>query len=340
MPVRPATLTAALAVALAATLSHADEPKAGKDVPKVKPNRLAKSSSPYLLQHANNPVDWYPWGPEALDRAKKEKKLIFLSVGYSSCHWCHVMERESFSNAAVAKILNEHFVCIKVDREERPDIDDIYMTALSVTGVQGGWPLTMILTPDAKPIFGGTYFPPDDKKVGEDTIPGIKSILARVIELDQKRSELEEQADHIAKLTVEALDRNSRLVALVKLDRELVDGAADAFEIDPEYGGTGSKTRQFKGTKFPRPPVWQFLLAQSKRDGKAALAKDVHRTLRNMAEGGIYDHLGGGFHRYSTERTWTVPHFEKMLYDNAQLAELYSDAHAAAPDPTYRRVVD
>ena len=308
---------------------------------KAKANRLAKESSPYLLQHAHNPVDWYAWGPEAFERAKREKKLIFLSIGYSSCHWCHVMERESFANVEIAKLLNDNFVCIKVDREERPDIDDIYMTALSVTGEQGGWPLTMILTAEGKPIFGGTYFPPADRKVGEDTIPGMKSILSRVIELDRKEhDDLVKQADHIAKLTVEALDRNSRMLALVKLDRELVDGAAEVFEIDAEHGGTGAKARQFKGTKFPRPTVWLFLLSQSQRAGKEDLAKLVHLTLRKMAEGGIYDHLGGGFHRYSTERTWTVPHFEKMLYDNAQLVELYSEAHAVKPEPLYQRIVD
>ena len=331
----------ALLASLALHSAAADEPRA-KEQPakKTRLNRLARSSSPYLLQHAHNPVDWYPWGAEAFERAKKEKKLIFLSIGYSSCHWCHVMERESFSNAEIAKVMNDHFVCIKVDREERPDIDDIYMTALSVTGVQGGWPLTMILTPDGKPIFGGTYFPPEDRKVGEDAIPGLKSILARVIELDRKeRPELEKQADHIAKLTNDALDRNTRVIALVNLDRDLVNGVAAAFEIDPEHGGTGSKARMFKGPKFPRPPVWQFLLTQSKLKGKDELAKQVRLTLHRMAEGGIYDHLGGGFHRYSTERTWTVPHFEKMLYDNAQLAELYSDAYAITPDPVYKRVV-
>jgi uncharacterized protein len=343
MPLRPAGLVALLVAlaSLAVTPAPADDPKdKGKDAPKAKPNRLAKESSPYLLQHANNPVDWYPWGPEAFERAKKEKKLVFLSIGYSSCHWCHVMERESFSNADIAKVMNENFVCIKVDREERPDVDDIYMTALHATDQQGGWPLTMFLTPEGKPIFGGTYFPPDDKKIGDDTIPGMKSILARVIELDKKEhEELFKQADIIAERTVDALERNARGVALVKLDRELVTEAADAFDIDPDHGGTGSKAKQFKGTKFPRPPVWQFLLAQSRKPGKEALAKLVHLTLRKMAEGGIYDHLGGGFHRYSTERTWTVPHFEKMLYDNAQLAELYSDAHKAAPDPLYKRVV-
>jgi len=340
MFLRPLCLLTFL-IALVVQPIAADEPKdKEKEKPKAKPNRLAKESSPYLLQHANNPVDWYPWGPEAFARAQKEKKLVFLSIGYSSCHWCHVMERESFSNAEIAKVMNENFVCIKVDREERPDIDDIYMTALNVTGQQGGWPLTMILTSDGKPIFGGTYFPPEDKKVGEDTAPGIKSILAKVIELDKKEhDELVKQADHVSKLTIDALDRNSRMLALVKLDRELVNGAADAYDIDPEHGGTGNKSRLFKGTKFPRPPVWQFLLSQSKLKGKEELKKQVHLTLHKMAEGGIYDHLGGGFHRYSTERTWTVPHFEKMLYDNAQLVELYSDAYTITPDPQYKRVV-
>jgi uncharacterized protein YyaL (SSP411 family) len=332
-----ATLLAALATVASVP---ADEGKKDKDS-KAKPNRLARESSPYLLQHAHNPVDWYAWGPEAFERAKKEKKLIFLSIGYSSCHWCHVMERESFSSPEIAKLLNENFVCIKVDREERPDVDDIYMTALSVTGVQGGWPLTMILAPDGKPIFGGTYFPPADRKVGEETMPGMKSILARVIELEKtEHDQLMKQADHIARLTIDALDRNSRMLALVKLDRTLVDAASEVYEIDPEHGGTGSKARQFKGTKFPRPAVWLFLLSQSTRQGKEDLAGMLHLTLRKMAEGGIYDHLGGGFHRYSTERTWTVPHFEKMLYDNAQLVELFSEAHAVKPDPLYRRVVE
>jgi uncharacterized protein YyaL (SSP411 family) len=240
MLLRPACLVALL-VALALQPVAADEPKQkDKDAPKAKPNRLAKSSSPYLLQHANNPVDWYPWGTEAFERAKKDKKLIFLSVGYSSCHWCHVMERESFSNAEIAKILNENFVCIKVDREERPDIDDIYMTALSVTDVQGGWPLTMILTSEGKPIFGGTYFPPEDKKVGEDTIPGMKSILARVIELDKKEhGDLEKQAEHIAKLTVESNVPQRRPRPFqprwVTRSRGKISPAATPMKNDPRY---------------------------------------------------------------------------------------------------------
>jgi hypothetical protein len=337
--------SSALALALfALAAAHAPAADDKKDVPKAEPkkgtpNKLAKSSSPYLLQHAYNPVEWYPWGTEAFEKAKKEKKLIFLSIGYSACHWCHVMERESFSNAEIAKIMNGNFVCIKVDREERPDIDEVYMTALQVSGEGGGWPLSMFLTPEGKPIFGATYFPPDDKTVDGETVPGFKTILKKVIEFDKDRADLEKQADRIAARTVEALEANSRIPAIVPLNRELVAGALDAFDIDPEYGGTGVKARMFRGTKFPRPPVWGFLLKQSQKPGQDDLKKKVGLTLAKMLEGGIYDQLGGGFHRYSTERTWTVPHFEKMLYDNAQLVELYSEAFAADPRPEYRRAV-
>ena len=312
------------------------------DPPKVKPkpNRLAQESSAYLLQHAHNPVDWYPWGAEAFAKAKKDGKLIFLSIGYSSCHWCHVMERETFENAGIAKVLNENFVCIKVDREERPDIDDVYMTSLQVTRVGGGWPMSLFLTPEGKPIFGGTYFPPEDKKIGEDTMPGFNSLLKRVMELHKdKKKELYDQADHVAELTNDALDRNLRIVSLVVLDAELVKDAVDAFEFDPEHGGTGSKARGFKGTKFPRVAALQFFQQQSAKKGNAELTKQVALTLDKMAAGGIYDHLGGGFHRYSTERTWTVPHFEKMLYDNAQLVEVYAEAYRLKPNEFYRRVI-
>ena len=205
--------------------------------------------------------------------------------------------------------------------------------------MQGGWPLTMILTPAGKPIFGGTYFPPDDKKVGDDTIPGMKSILSTVIDLNKKEhDELMKQADKVAEMTADALNRHSQAIALLKLERNLVDDAANAYDLDPEYGGTGNKAAKFKGTKFPRPPVWSFLLSQAGKPEKQELAKSVKLTLFNLAAGGIYDHVGGGFHRYSTERTWTVPHFEKMLYDNAQLVELYSNAYRWNPDPLYKRV--
>ncbi len=325
-------------VLIATLLVAADPPKAK---PQGKPNRLAKESSPYLLQHAHNPVDWYPWGPEAFAKAKKEGKLVFLSIGYSSCHWCHVMERESFENADIAKTLNASFVCIKVDREERPDVDEVYMAAVQVTGVSGGWPLSVFLTPDGKPIFGGTYFPPEDKKVGEGTLTGFKTVLARVLELHKdKKDEIYAQADNVAKLTAERLTADAKGGAVVPLTAEIVTEAAGEFELDPVHGGLGRMLLKFQGTKFPRVAALQFLLTQSAKPGNEALAKLMTTALDKMAEGGIYDHLGGGFHRYSTERTWTVPHFEKMLYDNAQLVELYAQAYQQTPNPAYKRVID
>ncbi len=306
-----------------------------------KANRLAKESSPYLIQHAHNPVDWYPWGAEAFERAKKEKKLIFLSIGYSACHWCHVMERETFSNEAIAKVLNANFICIKVDREERPDVDEIYMAALNATGVSGGWPLTMFLTPEGKPIFGGTYFPPKDKKVEGGTITGMDSILKRVMDLNEKEGPaLEAQANLIARRTVETLEQANSRVPLAPLDRELIADSVRWFEFDPVHGGLGDRLRQFQGTKFPRATALSFLHSQSQKPKNEDLANSIALTLNKMAEGGIYDQLGGGFHRYSTERTWTIPHFEKMLYDNAQLVELYAEAYRVRPDPVYRRLVE
>jgi uncharacterized protein YyaL (SSP411 family) len=317
----------------------AAEPK--KDAGPV--NRLAKESSPYLLQHAHNPVDWYPWGPEAFEKAKKENKLIFLSIGYSSCHWCHVMERESFEDKEVADYLNKHFVCIKVDREERPDVDEIYMTALQVMDGRGGWPLSMFLTPDGKPIVGGTYWPKEDRKLDEGTARGFKSILAYIVELDgTKGKELRQQADKVAEMTEDALTRAARGIALVELTKALAMGPAEELRdrIDDRYGGFGDKERGFRGTKFPSPPSLVAVMRAARRDKDADLAKLVTLTLTRMADGGIYDQLGGGFHRYSTERTWTVPHFEKMLYDNAQLIEVYSEAYRDDPKPLYKQVVD
>src|SRR5262249_21342974 len=226
---------AAFVCALAANGPAADPPGAKA---KGKPNKLALETSPYLLQHAHNPVDWHPWGPEAFATAKKEGKLVFLSIGYSSCHCCHVMERESFANPAVAEILNKHFVCIKVDREERPDVDEVYMTALQVLGEGGGWPLSMFLTADAKPIFGGTYWPPDDKKVDGETVPGFKSVLKRVIELEKdKRKELLEQADTVAERTAASLEMASKVITPIELDRDLVLGVATSLDLDPDHGG-------------------------------------------------------------------------------------------------------
>ena len=315
-------------------------PAAAADPPKGKPNKLAGEVSPYLLQHAHNPVDWHPWGPEAFAKAKKENKLVFLSIGYSSCHWCHVMERESFSNAAVAEQMNTHFVCIKVDREERPDVDEVYMTALQALGESGGWPLSMFLTPDAKPIFGGTYWPPEDRMIEGETVPGFKTVLKRVTELVGKdRDGLFKQADKVAEMTVESLERMARSVPLAKLDRDLVADAVAVYDIDPEHGGFGSRARGYRGTKFPRVPALTLLLREGQSKQFEQTGKLVRLTLDKMAAGGIYDHLGGGFHRYSTERTWTVPHFEKMLYDNAQLVELYAEAHRLSLNPADARVI-
>jgi len=332
---RTPTRTAALLLCAGAAL-------AAPPVEKRPANRLGKESSPYLLQHAHNPVDWFPWGPEAFAKAKKENKLIFLSIGYSACHWCHVMERESFANEEVAKILNDSFVCIKVDREERPDIDQIYMTALQAFGQGGGWPLSMFLTPEGKPIIGGTYWPPEDKKVGDKTARGFKSILKLILDLERDQpKQLREQADQVARMTSGALSRVAVPVNVGELTRELVANAVSGIreQFDSVHGGFGDKRRDFHGTKFPMPPYLLLLLQQAEATKSEDLLKVVTTTLDKMAAGGIYDQLGGGFHRYSTERTWTVPHFEKMLYDNAQLVEVYARAFAATRKPEYRRVV-
>ncbi len=334
---RPFLALTALVALVFAGAGPADPP--AKERPT---NRLAHETSPYLLQHAHNPVNWYPWGPEAFAKAKKEGKLIFLSIGYSSCYWCHVMERESFENPAVAKLLNDWFVCIKVDREERPDIDTIYMTALNAFGPRGGWPLSMFLTADGKPIIGGTYWPPDDRDFEGQKIPGFKSVLKFVHDWSGKKpAEVREQADKLAKVTSELLAGRLRGIALVDLDRSLVTAAVDGLkgEFDKEYGGFGSAAKNFKGTKFPMPPSLELLQYAAARDPKADLTPMIILTLDRIARGGIYDQLGGGFHRYSTERTWTVPHFEKMLYDNAQLVRVYARAYGAKRDPLYRRIV-
>ncbi len=308
-------------------------------------NHLGRESSPYLLQHAHNPVAWYPWGEEAFAKAKKEGKLIFLSIGYSSCHWCHVMERESFENEEIAKILNQHFVCIKVDREERPDIDNVYMTALQVIppGQGGGWPLSMFLTPEGKPIFGGTYWPPEDKESRGGKMRGFKSVLNVLHEAwTKQRKPIEELADKNADRTRRALAGLALGTALVPLSRDLIKAAVDEIKgsFDPEYGGFGSPARNFRGPKFPTPPRLALLQHEAQRQKAKELDDMVAVTLDHMARGGIYDQLGGGFHRYSTERTWTVPHFEKMLYDNAQLCEVYAEAYQVTKKPQYRRILE
>ena len=309
---------------------------------KKKTNRLAKESSPYLLQHAHNPVDWHPWDEEAFAKARKEGKLVFLSIGYSSCHWCHVMEKESFAHEDVAKILNQHFVCVKVDREERPDVDQIYMTALHALGQRGGWPLSMFLTADARPIFGGTYWPREDRTIEGEKVRGFKSILNVVREIREKDpAGLDKQATEVARMTRLALTGAAIGTPLVELNRELVAAAVDGLkeEFDPKHGGFGSPARGFRGTKFPTPPYLSLIQREAERTKAGDLDRILTVTLDNMARGGIYDQLGGGFHRYSTERTWTVPHFEKMLYDNAQLVEVYARQHRRDKNPLYARVV-
>jgi uncharacterized protein YyaL (SSP411 family) len=330
-------LSAPLVLALLSGVVLGDDPK-----PKHT-NKLAREISPYLLQHAHNPVDWYPWGDEAFAKAKKEKKLVFLSIGYSSCHWCHVMEKESFSKEEVAKLMNKWFVCIKVDREERPDIDNVYMTALRVMGGSGGWPLSMFLTADAKPIIGGTYWPPDDKEIDGETAKGFRSILKAVHEYQQEEPiKLRERVDEVAAKTKAALASEARGVALVQLDRKLITDVVEGVteEYDRVHGGFGNAVRAFRGPKFPVPPYLGLLQREAARTKSKELNGILQTTLDRMAQGGIYDHLGGGFHRYSTERTWTVPHFEKMLYDNAQLTEVYANAYRTMKKPSYRRVVE
>jgi uncharacterized protein YyaL (SSP411 family) len=321
--------------------SLAQEPKGN---PKFT-NKLAKETSPYLLMHAHNPTNWYPWGPEAFEKAKKENKVVFLSIGYSSCYWCHVMERESFNHEEVAKILNESFVCIKVDREERPDIDQIYMTALqSIRSGAGGWPLSMFLMPDGRPIIGGTYWPREDKVIEGEKASGFMTILKAVRDgYKDHKDAFEEQAEKSAAATLLALTNVTGLgKVIVTLDRQMVKDIMEDIkeEFDPEFGGFGNPRRGFKGTKFPTPCRLEFVLSQAKRTGDKELLKMVTLTLDRMAHGGIYDQLGGGFHRYSTERTWTVPHFEKMLYDNAQLVELYALAFEHTKNPLYRRIAE
>ncbi|HSD28334.1 MAG TPA: DUF255 domain-containing protein [Vicinamibacteria bacterium] len=283
-------------------------------------NRLARESSPYLLLHKDNPVDWYPWGEEAFARARAEEKPIFLSVGYSTCYWCHVMERESFSSAAIARELNDGFVCIKVDREERPDVDEIYMTATQLITRSGGWPNSVFLTPDLKPFYAGTYFPPEDGR-GR---PGFGRLLQSLREAWLfRRPELLQQAEMVAQAMEQHLaPRGGRAETLPGADvaDALLEDLASRF--DPDWGGFGP------APKFPTPANLFFLLERSASDEARGM---LVTTLDRMARGGLMDQLAGGFHRYSTDEAWLVPHFEKMLYDNASLAWLYAEASALAP---------
>ncbi len=293
-----------------------------------KPNRLAQSTSPYLLQHAYNPVDWHPWGEEALEKARREDKPIFLSIGYSSCHWCHVMERESFEDEEVARLLNERFVPIKVDREERPDLDEVYMTSVQVMTGQGGWPLSVFLTPELKPFYGGTYFPPEDRW-GR---PGFKTVLARLDELyQQRRQDLLKSADQVT----EQLERLAQSEDAAAPQPAWVEAALRQLRgrFDDADGGFG------EAPKFPPSFALLLLLRVHRRTRDRTLLHMVEVTLDHMAAGGIYDHLGGGFARYSTDRHWRVPHFEKMLYDNALLCAAYLEGWQVTGRPLYREVV-
>lgn len=304
-------------------------------------NRLAKEKSPYLLQHQHNPVDWYPWGPQAFAKAKKENKPIFLSVGYSTCHWCHVMAHESFENEEVAKILNEHFVCIKVDREERPDVDKVYMTYVQASTGGGGWPMSVWLTPDLKPFVGATYFPPEDRGGRR----GFKSVLRQIAAAwDKDHDGILQTSNDISKQLTDFAASAPPTKAEVSGQTALANGLGQLKRrFDDQYGGFG------EAPKFPQPSMIHFLLRMAVKKGEGDKAADVARdaesakkmalfTLGKMADGGMHDHVGGGFHRYSVDTYWHIPHFEKMLYDQAQLARAYTDAFALTHDPRWEAV--
>ncbi len=296
------------------------------------PNRLAKEQSPYLLQHQWNPVDWYPWGPEAFEKARREDKPIFLSIGYSSCHWCHVMEHESFESESIAKLLNERFVSIKVDREERPDVDEIYMRAVQLLTGSGGWPMSVFLTPDQKPFWGGTYFPPDDR----GGRPGFASILGALAEtFAGRRAEVAAAADRLAS-ALRQMEGGRQFVATGLLDRAILERALEELvhTYDRHHGGFGG------APKFPPHGALQLLLRATAGVPRPELEEIARGTLDGMAMGGIRDHIGGGFHRYSTDAIWLLPHFEKMLYDVAQLTAVYAEAFTRWKDPEYRRVAE
>ncbi len=295
-----------------------------------KPNRLIAETSPYLRQHAYNPVDWHPWSEDAFEQARRENKPVLLSIGYSACHWCHVMEHESFENHEIANLMNEHFINIKVDREERPDLDAIYMSAVQMMTGHGGWPMTVFLTPDKVPFYGGTYFPPEDRH----GMPGFPRVLLRVSQTYQERREdvtasSAQILEHLAKM-------NEIREATGSLRPELLDEAFRGLRrgFDHFHGGFGA------APKFPAAMSLMFLLRTHARTGDPQPLEMVELSLKKMARGGIYDQLGGGFHRYSVDEKWLVPHFEKMLYDNALLSRLYLDAFLVTGNRVYRRIVE
>jgi hypothetical protein len=294
------------------------------------PNRLITETSPYLLQHANNPVDWFAWGPEALERSRAEDKPILLSIGYSACHWCHVMERESFENEAIAALMNQNFINIKVDREERPDLDAVYMEAVQMLTGSGGWPMTVFLTPEGKPFYGGTYFPPVDRM----NTPGFPRLLQSISEAYRtNRGEIERVTGQI----VEQMGRANQLEpGVTPLSADILHQAYStlASNFDYQNGGFGA------APKFPQPMTPEFLLRYYHHGYNQRALEMVEMTLEKMAHGGIYDQIGGGFHRYSTDAYWLVPHFEKMLYDNALLARLYLHAYQLTGRDLYRRICE
>ncbi len=293
-------------------------------------NALARETSPYLLQHAHNPVNWYPWSEEALHRARAEDKPILLSIGYSACHWCHVMEHESFENEAIARIMNDHFINIKVDREERPDLDSIYMTAVQMLTGHGGWPMTVFLTPDGIPFYGGTYFPPEDRH----GMPGFPRVLLSIAgAYREKKESILKEAGSI----VHELERTGSIDAAPRaLSRDILDSAAERLMAgrDTMHGGFGG------APKFPASMALSFLLRSYARTGRLHFLEAVERSLRKMACGGIYDQLGGGFHRYSVDDRWLVPHFEKMLYDNALMSRVCVDTYLITGNGFYRRIAE
>ena len=291
------------------------------------PNRLYNSASPYLRQHANNPVDWYPWGPEALGRAAKEDKPILVSIGYSACHWCHVMERESFENPDIAALMNSGFICIKVDREERPDIDQVYMEAAHAMGLQGGWPLNVFVTPEQKPFYGGTYFRPAQWR---QVLQGIERAFR------ENRKQLEESAGEFARsIALDETQRYGLKPGELSADRESLPVMAEKLraKFDRQYGGLD------RAPKFPNPSIWMFLLHANLLLSDEDIGSHVQFSLHRMALGGIYDQIGGGFARYSVDNQWFAPHFEKMLYDNAQLISLYARAFQVYGTADFSRVV-
>ncbi len=293
------------------------------------PNQLLNETSPYLLQHAHNPVDWYPWGAEALRRAREEDKPIFLSIGYAACHWCHVMEHESFEDPAVAAVMNEHFINVKVDREERPDLDQIYMAAVQAMTGQGGWPMSVFLTPAGVPFYGGTYFPP----AARHGMPAFVDLLRAIADAWRNRRD---EVTHSGTGLVNHIRQQSVPAAVSALSAGALEGAYRTLErqFDLAHGGWGG------APKFPQPMTLEFLLRTHLRTTERSALAMAESTLTKMAHGGIYDHLGGGFHRYATDAIWLVPHFEKMLYDNAQLARVSVHAWQVTKNPLFRRVAE